>query len=89
MAFLERAKQIAIPPPPGSPYSVALPDSAQPGRSPVYRHWRFQDELLKSLDPEIHTAHQAFEAAAARLSTNRILGHRPYDPVTKTFGLFL
>ncbi|KAL9618785.1 MAG: hypothetical protein Q9204_008359, partial [Flavoplaca sp. TL-2023a] len=52
MAFLERAKQIAAPPPPGSPYSIALPESAQPGRSPVYRHWRFQDELLRTLDPD-------------------------------------
>ena len=53
MAFLERAKQIAAPPPPGSPYSIALPESAQPGRSPVYRHWRFQDELLRTLDPDV------------------------------------
>ncbi|KAI4242697.1 MAG: hypothetical protein L6R40_003918 [Gallowayella cf. fulva] len=88
MAFLERAKQLAAPPPPGLPYSVALPDSKQPGRSAVYRHWRFQDELLKSIDPDVHTAHQAFEAAAARLPTHKTLGHRPYDPVTKTFGQY-
>ncbi|KAL8712806.1 MAG: hypothetical protein Q9220_003014 [cf. Caloplaca sp. 1 TL-2023] len=88
MAFLERAKQIAAPPPPGSPYSVALPGSNQPGRSAVYRHWRFQDDLLKTLDPDVHTAHQAFEAAAARHPNNRILGSRPYNSATKTFGQY-
>ncbi|KAL9023746.1 MAG: hypothetical protein Q9180_008121, partial [Flavoplaca navasiana] len=46
------------------------------------------DELLRTLDPDVHTAHQAFEAAAARLPTSRILGHRPYDPITKTFGQY-
>ncbi|KAL8736055.1 MAG: hypothetical protein Q9181_002604 [Wetmoreana brouardii] len=88
MAFLERGKQLAAPPPFGSPYSVAVPDSKQPGRSAVYRHWRFPDGLLKTLDPDIHTAHQAFEATAARLPTSRSLGHRPYDQVTKTFGQY-
>ncbi|KAL9584085.1 MAG: hypothetical protein Q9212_002332 [Teloschistes hypoglaucus] len=88
MAFLERAKQIAAPPPPGSPYSVPVPNSQEPGRSLVYRHWRFPDGLLKTLDPDVHTAHQAFEATAARLPTNRILGHRPYDPATKSFGQY-
>ncbi|KAL8952710.1 MAG: hypothetical protein Q9222_001409 [Ikaeria aurantiellina] len=88
MAFLERAAQVAAPPPPGSPYSIALPGSNQPGRSAVYRHWRFQDDLLKTLDPDVHTAHQAFEAAAARHPNNRILGSRPYDSGTKTFGQY-
>ncbi|KAI4156419.1 MAG: hypothetical protein LQ341_000010 [Variospora aurantia] len=88
MAFLERGCQIAAPPPAGSPYSVPLPNSAQPGRSAVYRHWRFQDGLLNTLDPEIHTAHQAFESAAARVPTSKCLGYRPYDPATKTFGQY-
>ncbi|KAL9022098.1 MAG: hypothetical protein Q9185_000716 [Variospora sp. 1 TL-2023] len=88
MAFLERGCQIAAPPPAGSPYSVPLPNSAQPGRSAVYRHWRFQGDLLNTLDPEIHTAHQAFESAAARVPTSKCLGYRPYDPATKTFGQY-
>jgi long-chain acyl-CoA synthetase len=40
-------------PPPGTPYSVALPGTEQPGRSKVYRAWNAQDELLISLDPKV------------------------------------
>lgn len=53
MAVLDRAKQIYASPPVGSPYSVALPNSEIPGRTAVYRHWRFQDGLLKTLDPNV------------------------------------
>ena len=53
MAHLERAQELGVPPPVGSPYSVALPGSEKSGRSKVYRHWRFQDSLLKTLDPEV------------------------------------
>ncbi len=53
MAFLERAKELHAPPPVGSPYSVPIPNSEQPGRSAVYRHWRCQDELVERLDPEV------------------------------------
>lgn len=53
MAFLERAKQIYEPPSAGAPYAVPLPDSEQPGRSAVYRHWRFQNSLLKTMDPNV------------------------------------
>ncbi|KAI9879275.1 MAG: hypothetical protein M1830_009005 [Pleopsidium flavum] len=52
MVHLKRAEELSIPPPVGSPYSVALPSSEKPGRSKVYRHWRFRDELLKTLDPK-------------------------------------
>lgn len=41
---------------------------------------------MTTLDPAITTAHEAFEATATRSPKNRCLGHRPYDPVTKTFG---
>lgn len=40
-------------PPKGAPYSIALPGSKQEGRSEVYRHWRFKDELMGSLDPAV------------------------------------
>ncbi len=53
MAFLERANELHAPPPVGSPYSVPIPNSEQPGRSAVYRHWRCQNELLETLDPEV------------------------------------
>lgn len=53
MAALERAKELHAPPPVGSPYSVPIPNSEQPGRSAVYRHWRCQDKLVERLDPEV------------------------------------
>ncbi|KAA6409794.1 MAG: AMP-binding enzyme [Lasallia pustulata] len=86
MANLVRAKEIAVPPPVGSPYSVPLPGSEQEGRSKVYRHWRFPDELLKTLDPMVTTGHEMFDQVANRQPTHRCLGQRPYDPATKTFG---
>ncbi|KAI9834509.1 MAG: hypothetical protein M1826_002663 [Phylliscum demangeonii] len=81
-----RVHETAALPPPGTPQSVALPNSGTKDRSPVYRHWKFQDVLLRSLHPEITTAHDVFEWAATRYATSRCLGHRPYDPVSKTFG---
>jgi hypothetical protein len=52
---VERAADFSKPPPIGQPHSVALPGSKKEGRSAVYRHWRFQDELLKTLDPAVRT----------------------------------
>ncbi|KAF1966407.1 long-chain-fatty-acid-CoA ligase 1 [Bimuria novae-zelandiae CBS 107.79] len=87
---LDRALELAPPPPKGQPYGVPLPGSKTEGRTAVYRHWRFTDKpLLETLDPAITTPHEAFEAAAVRYPKNRCLGHRPYDPVTKTFGAYV
>ena len=72
-AYLELAKDYRTSPPVGAPYSVAVPGTEQPGRSATYRHWRFRDGVLKSLDPNV-----------GRLSVNRVesfqltlhLGHK-------------
>jgi long-chain acyl-CoA synthetase len=48
-----RIKELSVPPPPGMPYSVPLPGSEIEGRSKVYRHWRFTDAMLKTLDPAV------------------------------------
>ncbi|KAF2640704.1 long-chain-fatty-acid-CoA ligase 1 [Massarina eburnea CBS 473.64] len=86
---MQRAEELFGAPPKGQPYSVALPGTAVEGRSDVYRHWRFADKpMLETLDPEITTAHAAFEASATRYPKNRCLGHRPYNPATKTFGAY-
>ncbi|KAF2742987.1 acetyl-CoA synthetase-like protein [Sporormia fimetaria CBS 119925] len=86
---LQRAQALAIPPPKGKPYSVPIPGSESEGKSAVYRHWRCRDgPLLETLDPKITTGHEAFEATAARFPRNKCLGHRPYDPVTKTWGAY-
>ena len=53
MAYLERAKEFYAPPPVGSPYSVPLPGSELEGRTQVYRHWRFQVDLMKTLDANV------------------------------------
>ena len=56
VAYLELAKDYHSPPPAGGPYSVTVPGTEQPGRSATYRHWRFRDGLLKSLDPNVGRA---------------------------------
>ena len=89
MAYLVQAKEYHALPPNGSPYALPLPNSEKPGRTAVYRHWRAQDNLLKTLDPEITTAHHMFEDAANRCPTNKCLGYRPYDPNRKEFGPYL
>ncbi|KAK4216257.1 hypothetical protein QBC37DRAFT_97774 [Rhypophila decipiens] len=77
---------IAQPPPPGSPYAVPIPGTERPNRSPIYRHWRFQDgPLLATYDPAEQTVHDLFEASVARVPNNRCLGWRPWNPVTKTW----
>ncbi|KAF1828797.1 long-chain-fatty-acid-CoA ligase 1 [Decorospora gaudefroyi] len=87
---LERAGELHAPPAKGQPYSVALPGTEAEGRSAVYRHWRFADKpLLETLVPEITTPHEAFEKAVATWPKNKCLGHRPYDPVSKTFGAYV
>ncbi|KAK1070119.1 medium-chain fatty acid-CoA ligase faa2 [Friedmanniomyces endolithicus] len=83
---LQEAAKINAPPPPGAPYSVPLVGSEVAGRSAVYRHWRQRDGLVQTLDPAVRTIHEMFEQTAKRIPNKRCLGHRPYDPVTKTFG---
>lgn len=83
------ARALHAPPPPGSPYSLPIPNSEREGRTPVYRHWRFVDKpLLQTIDPDVLTAHDSFEASLKRRPNARCLGSRPWDPVTKTFGKF-
>ncbi|KAJ5714538.1 uncharacterized protein N7483_011719 [Penicillium malachiteum] len=72
-------------PPKGKPYSVAIPGTEKPGRSPIYRAWSAQKELIKSLDPKITTAHEMFESTANRIPKNHCLGWRSFNTTTKTF----
>ena len=86
-AHYQLVKEIATPPPPGQPYSVPIPGSEQPDRTPVYRHWQFKDkELLATLNPKIKTIHDLFEVSASHQPNARCLGVRPWDPVKKEFG---
>ncbi len=82
-------KTLRVPPPPGSPYSLPIPGSECEGRTAVYRHWRFVDKpLLQTIDPQVLTAHDAFELSVKRRPNARCLGSRPWDSATKTFGDF-
>jgi long-chain acyl-CoA synthetase len=45
--------ELQPPPPVGKPYGVPIPGSKVEGRSEVYRHWRFKDGLLETLDPNV------------------------------------
>ncbi|KAE8401103.1 hypothetical protein BDV37DRAFT_285947 [Aspergillus pseudonomiae] len=83
---LARADELRQEPPKGSPYSVALPGTEKPGRSKVYRAYLAQKELVRTLDPQVLTAHDLFESTATRVPKNHCLGWRPYNPTTKTFG---
>ncbi|KAF2878344.1 long-chain-fatty-acid-CoA ligase/ protein binding protein [Massariosphaeria phaeospora] len=87
--LLEKAAELAVPPPKGQSYSVQIPGSQTEGRSAVYRHWRFANgPLLERLDPAITTVHEAFEASVSKYPRNKCLGHRPYDSATKTFSAY-
>lgn len=52
-AHLVKAEELKKAPPKGTPYSVAIPGTEQPGRSRVYRAWNAQKELLATLDPQV------------------------------------
>ncbi|KUI57720.1 Long chain acyl-CoA synthetase 7, peroxisomal [Cytospora mali] len=76
----------STPPPPGSPYSLPIPGSERENRSPVYRNWAFRDSpLLDRLEPSCSTYHELFENAWQDRPTKRMLGRRPWNPVTKTW----
>ncbi|GES65625.1 acetyl-CoA synthetase-like protein [Aspergillus terreus] len=83
---LARAEELKREPPKGTPYSVPIPGTEQPGRSPIYRAWNTQKELITTLDPQVRTAHDIFEFTANRLPKSHCLGWRPYNPVDKTYG---
>ncbi|KAK4186602.1 putative long-chain-fatty-acid--CoA ligase [Podospora australis] len=77
---------IAQPPPPGSPYALPIPGTERPNRTAIYRHWRFLNgPLLETYDPSQRTVHDLFEASVAKGPKNRCLGHRPWNPTTKTW----
>ena len=80
------ALELSKPPPYGSPQGVPLPGSERPGRTPVYRHWRFRDgPLLKTLDPAVRTIHDLFESSAQAFVNQPCLGTRAWLPATQTW----
>jgi long-chain acyl-CoA synthetase len=79
-------RTLATPPPPGQPYALPIPGTERPNRTPIYRHWRFQNgPLLETYDPAHRTIHDLFEHAVAQGPKTRCLGWRPWNAATKTF----
>ncbi|KAH6621301.1 hypothetical protein B0J18DRAFT_432117 [Chaetomium sp. MPI-SDFR-AT-0129] len=79
-------KTLATPPPPGTPYASPIPGTERPNRTPIYRHWRFQNgPLLETFDPAQRTINDLFEHSVAQNPKARCLGWRPWNAVTKTF----
>ncbi|KAI2641954.1 AMP-binding enzyme [Xylaria nigripes] len=79
-------KELATLPPPGSPYAVPLPGTEREGRTPIYRHWKFQNRpLLSTLDPEIRTFYQLFERSVKDHHNQKCLGTRTWNPATKSW----
>lgn len=79
-------KAIKQPAPPGSPYALPVPGTEREGRSPVYRHWRFQNgPLLETFHPSLQTFHDLFENSLAKRRNKQCLGWRPWNPATKTW----
>ena len=54
---LQKSKEYSTAPPKGQAHAVPVPGSAKIGRSAVYRHWRFKDGLVETLDDEVRTIH--------------------------------
>ncbi|KOS22097.1 Long chain acyl-CoA synthetase 7 [Escovopsis weberi] len=70
----------------GQPQGVPVPGSERPNRSAVYRHWKFRDiPLLTTLDPEVQTIHDLFEASAQTFPENRCFGTRHWNPLAGTW----
>lgn len=79
-------KLLKTPPPAGSPYAVPIPNTERDGRSPIYRHWRFQDKpLLETYDPAIRTFYDSFQDAVARFPRNKCLGARQWNSAAQSW----
>lgn len=85
---LQKSYEVSKPTPIGQPFSVPIPRSEKPDRSPVYRHWKFQDALLETFDPNVRTAHDMFESTALRIPNSPCLGFRPYDASKRSWGAY-
>ncbi|KAJ4307117.1 medium-chain fatty acid-CoA ligase faa2 [Collariella sp. IMI 366227] len=83
-------KTLATPPPAGTPYALPIPGTERPNRTPIYRHWRFQNgPLLETYDPAHRTFHDLFEHSAKQYPKNRCLGWRPWNLNAEKYGVGL
>eukprot|EP00004_Rigifila_ramosa_P001964 TRINITY_DN1198_c0_g1_i1.p2 TRINITY_DN1198_c0_g1~~TRINITY_DN1198_c0_g1_i1.p2 ORF type:complete len:700 (-),score=161.39 TRINITY_DN1198_c0_g1_i1:20-2119(-) len=61
-------------------HSYVVPNSAQPGSSPIYRNPASVQGLLRTWSPEIRTAYDSFSTAAKTHASKPMLGTREYLP---------
>ena len=88
-AYLQKGEDFsAKPPPAGQAYSVIVPGSEKPDRTPTYRHWKCKDGLMETLDPQVRTAHEMFESTAVRIPHAPCLGYRTYNSEKKIWEAY-
>lgn len=83
---VKTARELHAPPAKDEPHSIAVPGSATPDRTPIYRHYKFASGPIDTLDPTIQTSHDLFEAALRNGPNKPFLGARPYNSTKKTWG---
>ncbi|KAF9921706.1 hypothetical protein FBU30_008227 [Linnemannia zychae] len=68
-----------------------LPGTRRPGQTGIYRRCEYEDELrsVPASRPHIRTVYDAFQHGINLNPNNPMLGHRPWDPVTKAFGPYV
>ncbi|KAK4913752.1 medium-chain fatty acid-CoA ligase faa2, partial [Elasticomyces elasticus] len=87
-SYIKRCEELRGPPPKGAPHSSKVPASEKPGRSAIYRHWRFPDGPQETLDPVVQTGFDMFELSANRLPHSPAYGYRPYDSAKKEWAAY-
>jgi long-chain acyl-CoA synthetase len=69
--------------------SVALPNSKEPGYSPIYRNVCSVDALAAYETSEVTTLYESFERSVKQQPKLDCLGRREYDKNTKVWGPYV
>ncbi|PWA03021.1 hypothetical protein BB558_000813 [Smittium angustum] len=68
--------------------SEIVPNSAQPGLSPIVRNKDYAMIAENKIFPNLKTVYDVFMRAVQESPNERYLGHRQYDPTTKQYGKY-
>src|SRR5579862_1480010 len=68
---------------------VALPNSKEPGYSPIYRNAKYADKLQPYETSEVTTLYESFERSVKQYPKNACLGSREYNRVAKSWGPYV
>ena len=71
------------------PQGVPLPGTVLPGRTPIYKNGKYPDVEFGTDEFETKTAFETFQRGLRKSAKLPCLGHRPYDPKTKTWGPYV